>query len=256
VTREVAERIATGMLGAWRSRIAHLDGHVVVEHDGLVVLLSNLPDQDQSVVLVDREPADAVAALRRVEPWFRERDLALAVSVEAGRHVSVDAAIRTLGLSLAVGWPAMAARVADVAPPERPRGVELRRARAPDDLAAMAAIETAAFGTDPEVARRLFGPGALDRPGTTMVLATVDGEPAGMAYATAFGGTVGVFGVATLPGHRRRGIGTAITAFAIHEGAEGADLAWLQPNEEGRPVYERMGFETVADWQVWVRTDG
>jgi GNAT superfamily N-acetyltransferase len=58
--------------------------------------------------------------------------------------------------------------------------------------------------------------------------------------------------VGTLPEHRRQGIGTTVTSFAVHD-APDVDLAWLQPTGMGRPLYASMGFEAVGEWQVWVR---
>jgi predicted GNAT family acetyltransferase len=67
------------------------------------------------------------------------------------------------------------------------------------------------------------------------------------------GGMLGVFGVATMPEHRRRGIGAAITSFAVRDRTAEADLAVLWRSDLGYQVYERLGFRPVASWEVWVR---
>jgi GNAT superfamily N-acetyltransferase len=74
-----------------------------------------------------------------------------------------------------------------------------------------------------------------------------------MAYVHVHERALGVFGVATVPDRRRRGIGTAVTEHAVRMSSPGADLAWLQPSEMGRPVYGSMGFRAIAEWQVWIR---
>jgi ribosomal protein S18 acetylase RimI-like enzyme len=65
-------------------------------------------------------------------------------------------------------------------------------------------------------------------------------------------GAVGIFGVTVVPRARRRGIGRALTLHAARA-FPGADLVWLHPTERARPLYEGLGFEIVASWEVWTR---
>ncbi len=102
------------------------------------------------------------------------------------------------------------------------------------------------------VAERLLGPGMLEAPGVRLYLAEIGGERVGFAWTSTHERAVGVFGVGTVPERRRRGVGTAVTSFAVRD-APAADIAWLQPTSMGRPLYESMGFEAVNEWQVWVR---
>lgn len=255
MSREVADRIAAGMVAAWEHRVRHLDDHVVRSEGGIVTCLSNLPPAEQNVALVEREPRDALGSLSRAERLFEAHGRSFGIDVEAGRHPRMDRALRTFGLSLVVTRPAMAIRVEELEPPVLPAGVEVRRVTGPDELRAVAGIETAVFGTEPAVAERLFSSGWLAVPGVRIYLAIRDGEPAGFAWTSLSRRAVGVFGVGTLPEHRRLGIGRAVTAFAARE-APGADLAWLQSSEMGRPLYASMGFEPAGDWQVWVRPLG
>ena len=251
--RRIADRVADGMVASWRARVSSIAGHVLEEHDGIVVALSGLPDPELSVAVVEREPSDPLAALGRAERAFRARGGTLGVDLERGRHPSVDRAIAAMGLTLVVSRPAMAIAVDRVEPPATIAGFAVRRVSSDADLAAMARIETASFGTAPEVASRLLGRGALERPDIRLYLGIADGAAVAMAYVHRHEGALGVFGVATVPEARRRGYGTAITAASMLESGPGADLAWLQPSDMGTPVYERMGFEPVAEWQVWVR---
>ena len=249
---DVTERIGLGMVEAWRDRVSHIDGHALYGWDGLLVALSNLPDDELNVTLVEREPEDPLGALSRAEWWFRSHGRRLGLELERGRHPAVEQAARMLGLFPAVTRRAMAAVVAELAPPAPPDGIELRRVRTPEDLSAMVELEVQVFGTERRVAERLLGPGALARTRTRMSIATLDGGPVAMAYVHVHAGAVGVFGVGTVERFRRRGIGTAVTAFAIAEVAEVADLVWLQPTTLGRGVYQAMGFRPVAQWQVWL----
>lgn len=60
-----------------------------------------------------------------------------------------------------------------------------------------------------------------------------------------------VASVATLPSARGRGFGSAVTWAATT--AEPSWPAVLLASDEGRPVYERMGFRAVERWTLWLR---
>ncbi len=240
------------MVAAWRNRVGHLEAHLLRTDDGVVTCLSNLPDEELNVALIERAPEDALGALSRSEWLFKAHGHAFGVEVEEARHPSVDRAVRTLGLTVGIARPAMAIRVADLPEPVLPTGVEIHSVTETGELPAMADLEVRVFGTRREVAERLLGAGMLRVAGVRLSLATLDGASAGFAWTSSHEGAVGVFGVGTVPELRRRGLGTAVTSFAIHD-APGVDLAWLQPTSMGRPLYASMGFEAVAEWRVWVR---
>ncbi|MGH2355205.1 MAG: GNAT family N-acetyltransferase [Chloroflexota bacterium] len=77
--------------------------------------------------------------------------------------------------------------------------------------------------------------GFLDsRPVTTATVVSAAAAP----------GVAGVYLVGTVPDTRRRGLGTAITRYALAEArTEGARLAVLQATPGGRDLYRRLGFE-------------
>ena len=253
MSREIEERIAVGMAAFWRDRVRHLPGHVLHDVDGVVVCLTGLDDDEQNTALIEREPVDAAAALAKAERVFSSHGRILGVDVERGRHPDVDAALRAMGLEMVATRPAMAARVQDLEPARVPEGVEIVPVTDPELLAGLVDVEVGAFETDRPVAEGLLAPSQLSLPNVRLYAAIADGRAVAQAVTNTQRGAVGVFGVATLPEYRRRRIGTAITAFAIDDVRDEADLAWLQSTEMGRPLYERMGFRPVSDWDVWVR---
>ena len=252
--RGLAERIALGIVSAWRARVEHIDGHAVSEHDGIVVAWSGLAAPDLSAATVEREPTDPLAALEAAEREFVSHGGTLGLDVERGRHPSVDDALRRFGLDVVVTRPAMAVDVTRVSARRSPADVRFRAAEE-RDLAAMARVETDAFDTAPDVAARMIARGMLEHPRSRSYVATLGDEVVGTAYVYEHERSLGVFGVAVMSRARRRGIGTGITAHAVRDaaGSFGADVAWLQPSEMGRRVYERMGFEVVSTWDVCVR---
>lgn len=253
MSRAVSERIAEGMVAFWRDRVRHLDGHAIHDVDGVVVCLSNLPDDAQNVALIEREPVDVGAALAEARDVFDAHGRNVGFDLERGRHPNVESELRADGLEVLVRQPAMAVRLEDVETPQVPEGVEIVRATEPGLLAELVEVEVGAFETDRAVAEGLLSPSQLTFPNVRFYAAILGGRAVSQAMTNTHRGAVGVFGVATLPGFRRRGIGTAITAFAIDDVRGVAHLAWLQSTEMGRSTYEAMGFQPVAEWQVWAR---
>jgi ribosomal protein S18 acetylase RimI-like enzyme len=252
--RGVAERIAAAVAAPWRDRNLHLDGHLVAERDGVVVSLSGLPAASFSAAAIEREPADPVGALRWADEVFSERGLPLGVVIERGRHPSVEGTLEAMNMTVISTEPAMAVGVDRVALASPIPGLEVRRATTADDLDAMATLEVDAFGTDAATARGFFSPGILERRDVALYVARAAGTPVSMAYVQEHDDALGVFSVATAPFARRRGYGAAMTAASIAASTRaGADLAWLQASGMGQPVYERLGFEVISIWDVWIR---
>jgi GNAT superfamily N-acetyltransferase len=86
---------------------------------------------------------------------------------------------------------------------------------------------------------------------TRFWLAYVNGEAAATALSYAGHGVVNVEAVATLPEHRRRGIGAAVTWAATL--AEPARPAVLIASDDGIGTYRRMGYLPLTRWTLWIR---
>jgi GNAT superfamily N-acetyltransferase len=79
------------------------------------------------------------------------------------------------------------------------------------------------------------------------VTAWLEGEPVGCGTAWMTGETAGLYNITALEHARRRGIGYAVTATLMNAARDrGATHAILHASEAGRPLYERLGFETVC----------
>jgi hypothetical protein len=79
----------------------------------------------------------------------------------------------------------------------------------------------------------------------------VDGRAVTTATASVSDGFIGVYAVATLPEARGGGTGEAVSWAAT---LCRPDLpATLQASSMGQPVYERMGYRTIATFTLWSR---
>lgn len=109
----------------------------------------------------------------------------------------------------------------------------------------------AASGGPPRRAGELHPRGSETTPGLHLLLATRGGQPVGTALAMTHKTGVLVSAVAVLDGHRRLGIGAALTAAAINCAPDRP--ATLSASELGVRTYLRLGFTVVStptDYQL------
>ena len=152
-----------------------------------------------------------------------------------------------------LGYPPLMVRLP--APHDVPsrEGVEVIEVLAPDDLAVAERVLVEGYpmpDTQPLTPGDVLHPSILS-PATRVWLARVDGEPAAVAAAHLHGGVTLVEYVATLPAARGRGAGAAVTWAATL--ADPAQPAMLIASDDGRPVYEAMGYLALERWAAWLR---
>ena len=251
---EWADRITSAVAAGLARRSLAVDGGEVVEVDGLVVGLTNLPDPSINGVAVAGEPTDPDAALAAAEEAFRRRGHPFfGIEIERGRYPTVEAAIERAGLALLFSHPAMAVARTELADPAPPVGVSIDRVVDEPDLRALRVLDLEAFGGNEEVTERFLSAGMVASPANRTFLARDDGDVVGAGTGWLLRGTVGIFGIGVAERARRRGIGAAVTLTAAHAFGGDADMAWLHPSEMARSMYASLGFRVVADWDIWVR---
>jgi len=179
------------------------------------------------------------AGVRAWTVWVPDDDRRSAELLAARGHV-LDGAPRAMALELS-----------DLRAVELPAGVEL----VPGAMATIGAINDRAYGIE--------GPGwataMIDEPDLAMesAIAVADGEPVACALVLDHGDDACVSAVATLPGHRGRGLAGAIISRLLASAAErGIRTGSLQASRAGAPVYARLGFEDVGFSELWERRDG
>lgn len=88
----------------------------------------------------------------------------------------------------------------------------------------------------------------LHRDEQRFYVASREGRSASVLLTVLEQGTLGIYGVATLPAERKRGTSAALLAHAIREGrAQGAETVTLQvqTGSYAQALYEKLGFESA-----------
>jgi hypothetical protein len=159
--------------------------------------------------------------------------------------------LREAGLEL-VGHPPFMVRPAGGTPPAPVAGLEVREVRDADDLRAFERTLVEAYpipDMDPAAWPTLFPPPFLGG-ASHAFLALVDDRPVATASAHVASGVNHVEFVSTLPEQRGRGIGAAVTWAATVAAPELP--AVLIASDDGRAVYEGLGYLPIARWTLWL----
>jgi GNAT superfamily N-acetyltransferase len=239
-----------------RVRTAHADGWAVEgmlrePFGGGVATLRGIRLMASGLAHPQWNSADVTGPYADIEgarAFYAERGVAWGVRVPAGMPFTAGRHLFTMRL---MGLLAGGLRAA---PPVE--GLRLRAA-GPDDLETVLHVDTSAFGSDPDVYRPWTAP-HLSAPQITVVLAELEGEPVGTAYALRSDGAAGpaifLAGVGVVAAARRRGVAAAMSAWLLERGfADGAWLAHLHPDTDAAArVYARLGFWEAGALEIYV----
>jgi len=114
-------------------------------------------------------------------------------------------------------------------------------------------VNSAAYGMDLAASKPAFGRGSFWADHIP-VLGRAGGAPATSAAVLLSGGHRYVALVATQPGHQKKGFAEAAMRLALHVAAEkfGERPSFLHATDAGRPIYARMGYETLASHTCFI----
>lgn len=217
-----------------------------VEREPTVVRVLD-PEGWSGVLWSALTPATADAAIARELTRFRTADW-------EWKHYSYDhpadlpARLTAAGFTPEPPETVLLAEISDLdTTPRLPPGITLRRVTTQADLAAFTALHESVFGTRaPRLATKL-----RETPDSLAVILAVDetGTPVAEARAEFPPGTdfAGLWGGATLPAYRGRGIFRALVAHrAALAAARGIRYLQVDALPTSRPILERLGFTPVA----------
>ena len=234
----------------------HLPGARLVERPGLRFVDSGTAVPFFNGV-ASRDLGDgADAAVAEVTAVLRERNVpAMWWPLPSGSPADVPARLEAAGWKHTESMPWMGRSLEQPlpAPPEVP-GLEVRRVVSDEDQQGWLTAMRDGFGIPAPIMDAMATlSGVVGTDGAWLrFVAFLDGRPVGSAGVHPTGDVAGLYNVTTLPGARRRGVGTAATLMALGEmRRRGVQTAVLGTTEMGRSIYERLGFRHVVDLDVF-----
>ena len=104
------------------------------------------------------------------------------------------------------------------------------------------------------VAVEIYGGQNIWQTGFTGYVGYLDGNPVSTTAIMIAAGVIGIYAVGTLPGHQRRGYAEAIMRHAVEQARKtsGIERTVLQSSQAGLPLYVKLGYRSVTEFQVFV----
>jgi GNAT superfamily N-acetyltransferase len=157
--------------------------------------------------------------------------------------------------------PLMGIECDQLAPAAVPAGTELVRVGSGAEGKVWEDVFAAGYGLPPVVAAYFapnrVGAGTGDTENLQFFLVKCGGQSVATSMLYLAEGVAGVYCVATLPEHRKRGFGAFATAEALRRSRHlGYRVGILQASEPGHPVYRRLGFREFGDLPIFIRMPG
>lgn len=188
----------------------------------------------------------------RAAAWLRSAGVPFVLHVHEDLRPSLVATVDRLGLDRERSTlPAMALSPIGEGPPSPP-GLTIEPVGM-DGLAVHQALLAEIFHMPARVVRDLMSASGLGADGFVAFTGRLTGRPVATSAALMTGDVVGIYGVGTVEGARRQGIGAAMTWRAIRAGVDaGCTVAILQSSAMGYAVYRAMGFRPLVSYLEYV----
>jgi GNAT superfamily N-acetyltransferase len=221
-----------------------------VERTEVAIVSCGLPVEALNWGFV-KPPHDAPALTAvTVRSWFEKRGLPFRLGFRGAEARRKLAELEPDGwLRNADPTPGMALAI-PAAVPGAPESLTIRQVRTCEEMVAFREAAFRGFGYPVPAARLFINERFLALPRVRLYAGLAGGEVVATSILIATAEIAGIYWVATLEAQRGRGYGAALTWAAVAGGRElGCRLASLQASKLGFPVYARMGFEHVLDYE-------
>jgi hypothetical protein len=229
----------------------YIEGAEVVLRGSAMVGLSGGPTADFNMALFGDDPENAAVFDQFVSRTGSIRVPAVAM-FSSGASRRLGARARARGLVEAGTAPLMV-RSGPV-PDARESDFVCQRITAVHEMPAFGELVAAAFSLDKAWVNRTFASAALlDAPALNFFVAYRRDLPISGVTTTGAGRLVGIWSMSTPPDKQRQGAGQAILIAAMQDHIKrGAETFYLVATAAGKPLYDKLGFETIDELSIWL----
>lgn len=199
---------------------------------------------------IDAGPSSE-ALLKEYVGAMRSRGLSGFLLFTKAAEASLGTSARELGLVF--GGPArlMSLNVSTVL--DRTTSFQIEVVKGHSGIQTFTEIMAAAYGTPLPMVRRFVSDRSIGDPAILHLIARRHGEPYSVGTAVETGSSVGIWNMGTPPDKQRQGAGRAVLGYALwHYTAAGRHLFYLLASEEGRHLYEQVGFRLMEEGSTWL----
>lgn len=237
------------------------EGRIEEFPDHTTIVRTGFPDQELNIVFMLKPSKFAEEIVRSVRESFvdTKTDYEVVVSPEASE--TSKPIVRELDLTLLRKEPGMLMDSLPTSHRRQSKGFEIHRVENLDELLTFFKSMNAGFGSTSDSLhsyietnrQRWIKAGKLNTRGSSYYIGYHHGKPVATSVRYASDHIAGIFAVSTVEEFRRRGFGEAMVWRAVIDGKleEDCNMSFLQASDMGRPLYERMGYRVLVEYDVW-----
>lgn len=217
-----------------------------------ILAFTDEPSADYNRLTLGPDP-DAEGILTRAVARARKRGAPLAATMPPAVAEALAPLATRLGFTEVGSAPLMVLRPGAHLQPAR--DITLTRALGPELVTLAGDLAAAAFEEPRDVLARMIDPTVHETAGFETWIAFDGATPVSAVTITPTGSSAGISLMATPPALQRQGWGRAILTRVIEDyRAKGVTRFHLGATAAGKPLYDRVGFETVTVLSAWLLT--
>lgn len=225
-------------------------------YGGFTIIRTAMPIPLFNPVMALDPPGDFEGLGERIDRMFGPDRIPWSLVTTPAASAGLARLMEELGLKQADCLPGMIYDLSAPTTPPLSGDLDVRQVSEPDEIRTWSRTCEKGYGfqegfLEPLTQGMISNPGTLKRVG--LYLGYAGGQPVSTSMRVTTEGISGVYCVATVPEGRCHGYGAALTWRAGFDGRrDGCRTAYLQASAMGRPLYEKMGYKVVEEYQVWV----
>ena len=221
-----------------------------LEHKRVAIACCGLPVEEFNFGFLKPPYDDVERTAATVRAYFAERKLPFRIAFRGADRELCAPALEAAGWR-PKGDPVPGMTLALPAnPPPAPDGLVIEEVRTAEQLVGFREAAFQGFGYPVAAAPLFLGERLLALPNVRLYAGRSGDAVVATSMLITTGDVAGIYWVATLEARRGRGYGAALTWAAAAGGEQrGCRIASLQASKQGRPVYARMGFAHVLDYE-------
>ncbi len=193
-----------------------------------------------------------VQAIEAAKAPYEARNLCWELCLHTIESTTLSNALTQLGLTKHYSQPGMILE-RDVHVPNPSEEMHVFEVSNTAQLAHFNRITAQAYNLSPYMVDLLITEAFMQRKESTLLTGWVDRTLVCIASLIETESCTGIYWVATHSDHLRNGYAEQMTRHAIHIARQrGASTVTLQASESGLPLYEKMGFKTVLNYDIFI----
>jgi hypothetical protein len=246
-----SDNVASGLASAWEHLVAAIPLGWTRRESGVLAAVTGVPLATLNGVWPEWRKLDEVAVSSLLDE-IANAGLPYCVQLRPDNNRRLASMAARRGMNREDQIPLMVltddSRLNDA---QQVKNLRIRQV-APEEALLHARIAARGYEVPEEPFVQLMTPVVLRQPGVRCYVGEIDRNPVTTGLGITLGTSVGIFNIATPPGHRGQGFGAAVTARAVSDGLNnGARWSYLQSSSAGYEIYKRLGFLTLERWDCW-----